>query len=292
MFQGLTAWFSSSVEAGKKKLWTDNDGIEVLLEDAQFVFSEDAEAADTLRVFESESYLEEHLSVFHPNYITECVKKGTMQHVVLGKYFLPPKEVQELARKQMQHCWDYSINTSVRNTDSPSKREQQDGRVDQAVVAGPSGTSSTPVQNINKKEPEKLPLKTSQKSAGTDASPVKKTRNDSKRHLEQSPTTNNLNVQQMKPSPDRSQNISKNKLAQPERSTEGRITQKSDQFKHSGQTGTKKPNDMETSCEIKGSRKTDQFDTIEILRLEDMAKVTGELEDFIAGKNGCEIIVQ
>ena len=41
-------------------------------------------------IFSSGSYLTEHLAVFHPEFIVDCVREGHPRHVAIGKYFLPP----------------------------------------------------------------------------------------------------------------------------------------------------------------------------------------------------------
>ena len=46
-------------------------------------------------VFESSAYLDEHLAVFHPNFICECVKQGSLRADLLGNYFFPPMDVQD-----------------------------------------------------------------------------------------------------------------------------------------------------------------------------------------------------
>lgn len=45
------------------------------------------------RIFQSSAYRDEHLAVFHAKYISDSTKVPS-QKIPVGKYFLPPKEIQ------------------------------------------------------------------------------------------------------------------------------------------------------------------------------------------------------
>ena len=46
-------------------------------------------------IYKSPAYLDEHLSMFHPQFIKKCVEKGSTEEVELGLYILPPTEIQD-----------------------------------------------------------------------------------------------------------------------------------------------------------------------------------------------------
>ena len=46
-------------------------------------------------LYKTEAYLDEHLAIFHSSYVDKCVEKGDIKKVALGKYFLPPLELQK-----------------------------------------------------------------------------------------------------------------------------------------------------------------------------------------------------
>lgn len=75
LFQGCSAWFSSSVAEKKIKLWKVYGGTLDTVNFAQYIFSEDIDAKDTVSIFESEAYMDEHMAVFNADYIIDCVKE-------------------------------------------------------------------------------------------------------------------------------------------------------------------------------------------------------------------------
>ncbi|KAL3866112.1 hypothetical protein ACJMK2_043444 [Sinanodonta woodiana] len=125
MFEGLTAWFSASVSKSKKKIWSDGGGQVADFDSAMFVFSQDAQADDTKEIFECEAYLDEHLAVFHPNFINQCWKIGDVKAVAVGKYFLPPQDIQQLVKKQMTFEWEIDGNMSDSSADKVTKSEKR-----------------------------------------------------------------------------------------------------------------------------------------------------------------------
>ncbi|XP_060078434.1 telomere repeats-binding bouquet formation protein 2-like [Ylistrum balloti] len=122
LFQGQTAWFSNSVLEEKIKLWEHHGGLLAGIDHAQFVFSEDEEAPDTKMIFSSEAYIDEHLAVFHALYVSDAVKQKYGPKILLGDYFLPPKDIQQLIRKQMKFKWEH-VNESNKD-DSNSDEEE------------------------------------------------------------------------------------------------------------------------------------------------------------------------
>ncbi|XP_048737842.1 telomere repeats-binding bouquet formation protein 2-like [Ostrea edulis] len=111
LFQGDTAWFSSSVSQKIKNLWKKNGGNISPLDSAMFVFSQDFTAPDTLQIFSSEAYLNEHLAVIHPMFISDSISKGSKS--VLMNYKLPPEEVYKATREMKVYKWD--ITSELQN---------------------------------------------------------------------------------------------------------------------------------------------------------------------------------
>ncbi|OWF46937.1 telomere repeats-binding bouquet formation protein 2-like isoform X2 [Mizuhopecten yessoensis] len=131
--QGQTAWFSSSVSKRKVKLWMKHGGLIEEIDHAQFIFSEDEEAADTKQIFSSEAYLDEHLAVFHAMYVTDCVKQKNGSKIPLGDYFLPPKDVQQLIRKQKRFKWE---GVQESDEDDSSSSSSEEGNASQEAGGG------------------------------------------------------------------------------------------------------------------------------------------------------------
>ncbi|XP_069138392.1 telomere repeats-binding bouquet formation protein 2-like isoform X1 [Argopecten irradians] len=121
LFQGQTAWFSSSVSSRNIKLWKEHGGLIVGIEHAQFVFSEDEEAEDTKQIFSSEAYIDEHLAVFHAKYVSDAVKQSDGTKIPLGDYFLPPKDIQQFIKKQMKFKWDKESESNKDDDSTPDK---------------------------------------------------------------------------------------------------------------------------------------------------------------------------
>ncbi|KAK3578284.1 hypothetical protein CHS0354_010488 [Potamilus streckersoni] len=140
VFDGLTAWFSTSVSNSKKKLWSDGGGEETDFDSAMFMFSQDTQADDTKEIYVSEAYLDEHLAVFHPNFINQCWKAGDVKAVAVGKYFLPPKEIQQLVKKQMTFEWEIDGNLSDSSADDVMKTDKRDFVTKSQVTASENST--------------------------------------------------------------------------------------------------------------------------------------------------------
>lgn len=124
IFNGDTAWFSSSVSQKVKNLWKRNGGQMSPLDSAMFVFSQDFTAPDTLQIFCSEAYLDEHLAVIHPMYISDSVTKGSK--TVLMQYKLPPEEVYQATKDKQVYKWDK--NSDLKNEQQPVSTGRQTRR--------------------------------------------------------------------------------------------------------------------------------------------------------------------
>lgn len=330
MFEGLSAWFSTSVRRKIKQLWVDYGGREASLEDAQFIFSQDAKVPDTESIFNSDAYLEEHLAVFHPSYIRECIKHGNISKVTLGKYFFPPADVQAIAREQLQYQWDIDGNTHPGDSsgssddEEPTKRKQTPNKVDRT---GHLNTVSVLQRNgeskVRDKHDQPGPSGVSRKAHESDGAykesdtqkKLGQERNlsgsvHSKGHFEKDvelkrkslrPSSRNetskvdsmkrgeRNVSEIK-SPKRvtseerkDRNIRSSKKSL-QSDTEDTHFSLSAEEKERQNEGVKKK-----GIEISATRKQ-YVEKAEILRLEDLAKVTGDLQDFTVGKNGCELV--
>ena len=88
VFENVTAWFSSSVKPNWKKSWQSNGGKIDKVESAMFLFGNDAFASDIREIFDSKLYLSEHVAIFRPDYIDECLKRGDMKQVCVGEFQL------------------------------------------------------------------------------------------------------------------------------------------------------------------------------------------------------------
>lgn len=82
VFEGLTAWFSTSVPASLKSRWVKSGGlVGKEFSDVDYIFSSNASAKDTLRIFDSHN---EELTIFNSSLIEDAVKNGKI--VLSGKY--------------------------------------------------------------------------------------------------------------------------------------------------------------------------------------------------------------
>lgn len=142
LFQDLTAWFSDSVADERKSQWKKMGGKEADLDTAQFIFSENPESGDTQQIFKSEPYRNEHLAVFHARYISDCIKANGNHDIPVGKYFMPPKEIQELVRKQMKFIWD-NYDSGVSSDESDSNQTPQKTSKSRPEYFGPKQLDRT-----------------------------------------------------------------------------------------------------------------------------------------------------
>lgn len=85
VFKGLKAWFSSSVPTTVACQWTKHGGLKTnKVDDADFIFSSKAAAKDTIRIFESERYKNEEVTIFNSSLIEDTLSSGKMY--LSGKY--------------------------------------------------------------------------------------------------------------------------------------------------------------------------------------------------------------
>ena len=46
-------------------------------------------------LYKTQAYLDEHLAIFHPAYVNKCLEEADIKKVAVGKYFMPPAEIQK-----------------------------------------------------------------------------------------------------------------------------------------------------------------------------------------------------
>ncbi|XP_055956465.1 uncharacterized protein LOC126817274 [Patella vulgata] len=262
MFDGLTAWFSSSVDESIKQHWENNHGVVRDVDEAQFLFSQNSEIQDTKRLYESEAYLNEHLTIFHVQYINDCIKSGDRKKVVLGKYFLPPLEIQNLIRNQVEFIWEkdkgsiqsVQVNTGKRKTDgvlggdNSSPVKSRCPRIIDAGVLG--GDNSSPVKS-------RCPRVIDDGVLGADnSSPVK---SKCSRVIETGTTTA---VENSSPGKSRCSRV-----------IDAGVT-----------TSVENSSPVQSKCST-------GMDT-DSIHINDLPKIRGQIEDFIPGENGCEVFLK
>ncbi|XP_077420363.1 telomere repeats-binding bouquet formation protein 2 [Vanacampus margaritifer] len=98
MFANSKAWFSNSVSPSLRDFWLAEDGIVTGWRSADYLFSDDAEHPDTLRVFQSMEYIWDMVTIFHSLFLSACEKRGSIKSVSIGHYVLPPVPVQNAVR--------------------------------------------------------------------------------------------------------------------------------------------------------------------------------------------------
>ncbi|XP_056610145.1 telomere repeats-binding bouquet formation protein 2 isoform X2 [Triplophysa dalaica] len=91
MFKDKTAWFSTSVEPRKRSFW---GGALSTWKEADYLFSDDASAEDTTRIFDSEDYIQNRATVFHSDFLSTCEQRRSVKSVPIGHYVLPPVSIQ------------------------------------------------------------------------------------------------------------------------------------------------------------------------------------------------------
>ncbi|XP_064620470.1 telomere repeats-binding bouquet formation protein 2-like isoform X2 [Lineus longissimus] len=75
------------------------------VETAQFLFSENCESPDTLRIYKNDQFRNQHVGVIHALFIDECLQKKWLDAVPIGLYYLPPKQVQEMLEENCCFKW-------------------------------------------------------------------------------------------------------------------------------------------------------------------------------------------
>nr|XP_061830963.1 telomere repeats-binding bouquet formation protein 2-like isoform X2 [Nerophis lumbriciformis] len=108
MFANKKAWFSDSVSPTFREFWLLECGILTGWRTADYLFSEDATHPDTLRIFRSEAYLWEKVTVFHSFFLNACQNRKSIKSVSIGHYVLPPFPVQDAVRNVIgRFIWEY-----------------------------------------------------------------------------------------------------------------------------------------------------------------------------------------
>ncbi|XP_070542522.1 telomere repeats-binding bouquet formation protein 2-like [Ptychodera flava] len=120
LFENKSAWFSDSVEKKKSDLWVRQGGKLADKGTADFLFSEDAKAEDTKRIYLSPAYNDDAVTVFHASYVDACLKVESMKKVALGEYFLPPPGLQDIIRQQITMKWEEKTPTTRNAPTQPS----------------------------------------------------------------------------------------------------------------------------------------------------------------------------
>ncbi|XP_072037556.1 telomere repeats-binding bouquet formation protein 2-like [Amphiura filiformis] len=154
LFQNLTAWFSGSVAARRKKLWLKHGGKEDDVTNAQFIFSEDVNYHDTVRLFDSEDYLIGCLTVFHAGFIDACINQNSAHKIPASRYLLMPPELAAGLRcvtKQVAEDNDEVVRKKAKRSKAPNRtvtnRENNQGMLSQSEVVqwliNRRGTSTT-----------------------------------------------------------------------------------------------------------------------------------------------------
>ncbi|KAM6979808.1 telomere repeats-binding bouquet formation protein 2 [Aplochiton taeniatus] len=113
MFLQRTAWFSNSVRQGSQLYWVYEGGVIADWKTADYLFSEDATCPDTQRIFDSEHYLGNNVTVFHSFYLAACEKCHSVKSVCIGHYVLPPTSVQNEVKAVVgRFIWEQDYNQS------------------------------------------------------------------------------------------------------------------------------------------------------------------------------------
>ncbi|KAK5874042.1 hypothetical protein PBY51_019025 [Eleginops maclovinus] len=114
MFKNKSAWFSSSVPEAWHNFWRWEGGSMADCRRADYLFSEDATCADTLRIFESKDYLWNQVVVFHSLFLSVCERRQSVKSVCIGHYVLPPASVQDELRQVVGRLiWEFEYEQSV-----------------------------------------------------------------------------------------------------------------------------------------------------------------------------------
>lgn len=119
MFDGCSAWFSTSVESHFKDKWRLGQGSEATLEEALFIFTQDSEAMDCKNIFCGVPYLGQHVAVFHPDYILACLEAGNPRHVAVGKFLMVPHAIKDRLISEAPDKWKKPRARNVKKSQKP-----------------------------------------------------------------------------------------------------------------------------------------------------------------------------
>lgn len=134
MFKGKTAWFSTSVEKRTRSFWVSEGGALSTWRTADFLFSEDASAEDTKRIFDSEDYIKNRATVFHSDFLSACEQRQSVKSVPVGHYVLPPFSIQnEIREITGRFIWDKDQRMCEQQKNEVSEENLSDEFEDQPV---------------------------------------------------------------------------------------------------------------------------------------------------------------
>ncbi|XP_030650063.1 telomere repeats-binding bouquet formation protein 2 [Chanos chanos] len=121
MFKKKTAWFSGSVRRGIRSFWVSEGGLISRWKSADYLFSDDATCHDTKRIFDTDDYARDRVTVFHSAFLSACQVRNSVKSVPIGHYVLPPFSVQkELKAVIGRFIWEH---------DKSQQGEQREGSV-------------------------------------------------------------------------------------------------------------------------------------------------------------------
>lgn len=113
VFKGLLAWFSASVPTRLRSQWVTNGGIQSNdFDDADYIFSSNATAKDILRIFDSETYRKEELTIFRCSLIEDTLTNGKsyLSGKYLGAYILiHPAFQKEIENFHKEQCLQSNV---------------------------------------------------------------------------------------------------------------------------------------------------------------------------------------
>uniref|UniRef100_A0A3Q2QZT8 Telomere repeat binding bouquet formation protein 2 n=1 Tax=Fundulus heteroclitus TaxID=8078 RepID=A0A3Q2QZT8_FUNHE len=147
MFRCKTAWFSSSVPEDHLDFWILEGGGLSGWREADYLFSADATAPDTLRIYESKDYVWNKVTVLHSLFLATCEKRQSVKSVCIGHYVLPPASVQDEVRKVVGRLiWEQEDEETAaqeaQQTFSPSEVEGSEQEVRKSVFEASDTDSS------------------------------------------------------------------------------------------------------------------------------------------------------
>ncbi|XP_029354343.1 telomere repeats-binding bouquet formation protein 2 [Echeneis naucrates] len=108
---------------------------------SDYLFSGDAACPDTVRIFESQDYLWNNVTVFQSLFLSTCEKRQSVKSVAIGHYVLPPVSVQDEVRKVVGRliweCEDEQLveHASCKSFSFQAETEKSEGKVTRGFVS-------------------------------------------------------------------------------------------------------------------------------------------------------------
>ncbi|XP_062517291.1 telomere repeats-binding bouquet formation protein 2-like [Corticium candelabrum] len=97
LFLGLSAWFSTSVACQTRQIWIAGKGIIVdNTSKANFLFSDDSSADDTVSIHKSDEYQRGEVTLFASQWIHAVVVADGCDLVAIGPYVMGPSVIKDL----------------------------------------------------------------------------------------------------------------------------------------------------------------------------------------------------